>query len=514
MSAGVSSGWRLATVAGCVVALGLAFFTRGHLSGSDELNLYETTRSLVEQGTLAIPPVPNARTGADGRIYSLYSVGPAVLAMPFYWAGRAAEAALPSSVTRALAGEPMKRGVRVWGGETSIFSVMLIGPAFAGLVVALFLAIQRELGVSPRSALVASLLLGATTHLALLSSYLLRHLFEGAAVLAGFLLLLRWRHSGRRSQLFWGTLCASLTLLARLPAALAAVGFAVWVAPVLLGRLRSLPRAEKIRELAALAAPVAIVLAAHMVSNWVRWERVLFSPMTDEQSRFPYAFWYAAWGFLLSPGFSIFAFSPLLLLLPWAFPGFFRRHPDEARMTLVVFGSFVLVFSFYDGWTGLWAAPGPRYLFVPMLLLMLPLGGWLDDHATGRARAAAVLLAAIGLFVQISLLTTHMGEIAALHGWPDFVPQWGFLFVPDGSSPIPAAASAMLSGTHLDTWVIRLARGWPGYLAAPGAALGVTLAWLVGLTTLVVYLRRVLLEEAAAGRQEGSGGDGSRPRRP
>lgn len=504
-AAGKTKGARLALCAGVLVAVWLAFFTRGHLSSSDELNLYETTRALSEQGTLAIPPVPNARRGSDGRTYSLYAVGPAVATVPFYVIGQIAEATLPAHWARALAGEPIKASARVWGGDLPIFFVMLCGPVFAGLVVGLYLAIQRELGVSPRSALVASLLLGATTHLAMLSSYLLRHLFEGAAVFGGFLLLLRWRKSGRRSLLFWGTLCASLTLLTRLPAALAAVGFAVWIAPALFARLRELPSpAQKARELAAVALPVAIVLAFHLASNWVRWERLLFSPMTDEQSRFPYAFWYAAWGFLLSPGFSIFAFSPLLLLLPWTLPGFFRDHRDEARMTVVVLVSFVCVFSLYDGWTGLWAAPGPRYLFVPVLLLMLPLGAWLDENISIGARTATAVLAATGLFVQVALLATHMGEIATLHGWLTFEPAWGFLFIPDAASPIAAAATSLLSGTRLDLWIVRVAQGWTGQLASPGTALGVTLAWLLAVAALGVWTHRCLIR-AEAVSQGGSG---------
>ena len=490
---GRTASRRLAVGAGCLVALWLALFTRGHLSGSDERNVYETTRALAVEGTLAIPPVPNARRGADGRYYSLYSIGPAVLGVPFYVAGQAADALLPESATRALAGERIRAGVQAWSGDTPIFFVMLCGPVFAGLVVALFLAIQRELGVSPRNALLTSLLLGATTHTALLSSYLLRHMFEGAAVLAGFLLLLRWKSDPRRALLFWGTFCASLTLLARLPSALAAVGFAVWVAPTLLARLRALPSpTERARELLAVAGPAAIVLAAHVLSNWVRWERWLTSPMTDEQSRFPYEFWYAAWGFLLSPGFSLFAYSPLLLLLPWTLPGFFRSRRDEARMIVVVFVSFVLVFSFYDGWTGLWAAPGPRYLFVPMVLLMLPLGPWLDHTHQRAARAALWGLAALGLLVQIALLATHMGEVGTEHGWIDFEPQWGFLFLPNGSSPIPAAVTALFSGAHLDSFLIRLARGWPGHLPAPGTAAAVLAVWLAALLALGLRVRREL----------------------
>ena len=42
---------------GLLVAVWLLGFCRGHLSGSDELNVFETTRALTERGSLRHTPV-------------------------------------------------------------------------------------------------------------------------------------------------------------------------------------------------------------------------------------------------------------------------------------------------------------------------------------------------------------------------------------------------------------------------------------------------------------------------
>jgi len=484
---------------GLLVGLWLLGFCRGHLSGSDELNVFETTRAITERGSLAIPPVPNSRPGRDGRFYSPYAVGQPVAGVPFFALGLAADALLPDSWRRALAGERLVRDVRTWSGEPVIFTSMLYGPVMTGLLVALFFLIQRELGASLRSAIAASLLLGTCTYVAPMSSYLLRHTSEGVTVLSGLYFLIRFERSGARRDLAAGSLCASLTLLARLPGVVVALGFAVFLLPLLHARWRASrdPRAA-LRDLLAALAPAAVVLSLHMASNAVRWGTLLASPMLDEDSRFPYPIWLSAWGFLLSPGASIFVYSPLLLLAPAGLRALAQPRPRLVATILTVFASFLVFFSLYDGWTGLWAAPGPRYLFIPLLFLMLPLGPWLDGGRAGRRWGGALALGAFGLIVQVALLSTHFGTIANEMGWPDYKPKWSFLFIPDANGPVPAALRALLSGRHLDVWLVRLASGWPGTEAHPGAAAVLACFWLLALALCAAWLRRLYRRSVAS----------------
>ena len=83
-------------------------------------------------------------------------------------------------------------------------------------------------------------------------------------------------------------------------------------------------------------------------------------------------------GLLLTPGASVFVYSPLLLLLPLTLPEFYRRHRAECVTALAIVASFLGLCGTFLFWHGLWSSPGPRYLFVATPLLMLPLGPWLD----------------------------------------------------------------------------------------------------------------------------------------
>ena len=64
-----------------------ALFQRGHFSGTDELGLFQMTRSLYVYGSLAVPPFVHTAGGLDGRRYSHFSVGQSALAVPFYALG-------------------------------------------------------------------------------------------------------------------------------------------------------------------------------------------------------------------------------------------------------------------------------------------------------------------------------------------------------------------------------------------------------------------------------------------
>jgi hypothetical protein len=482
---------KLCILLAAFVALWLAGFTRGHLSGSDELNVFETTRSLAERGSLAIPEVPLAYPGKDGRLYSIYSVGSAVALLPFYELGSLARKTLPFAARRAIAGEHLQKGPRRWGGDPEIAAAMLYGPVATGALVALFFLIQRELGASLRSSLVASLALGVGTYVALMSSYLLRHTNEGIAVLGAVYFWLRWQRTGDVRSLAAGSAFASATLLVREPAVVVALGLAVLLVPPLLARHREARDPRSLgREALALAGPALAVLAIHAITNWVRWGTLLQAPLMLQNSRFPYPIYLSAWGFLLSPGASIFVYSPVLLLAPWALRELARSHRVLAAAILTVFATFLVFFSLYDGWTGLWAAPGPRYLFVPLLFLMIPLGRWLDGGDRRRRLATCLALGAFGLLVNVAFLATHFGLLANELRYPDYEPKWSFLFIPDENGPVIATLRAFFAGRHSDLWIVRLASGWAGRDGTPLAAAAVAFAWLTAVVACGAALAR------------------------
>ena len=441
-----------------------------------------------------MPPVRHSFPGRDGRRYSQYAIGQSVLALPFYGLGSLARATLPEYWIVSLGG-PRDQLITddeyaVFGGDVEIFFVGLYPPLVCALLVGLFFLLERRLGASRASALSASLLAGATTYLAMMSIYLLRHATESLCVLGALYGYARYRDSGSLRAFAGGSLLAASTLLVRLPGVLAGPGLLVYL--VLTVRARRAKAADLSwgPTLAAVALPLLLVLSLHFAVNQAKWGHWLGSPMLAEAITSRSSTWVGLWGFLLSPGIGLFAYSPLLLLLPWTTPPLWRRFPAECAAGAVVCLTYLLFFAGFGQWTGLWSSPGPRYLYLPGLLLMLPLGPWLDRERGRLARLSVPALATVGLAAQLALLTASWPIAVQLAGYAEYRPQFAFLFMPD-ASPILAMAHASLSG-YLDVWLVKLARGWPGQDGHPVVAAAIALLLVLGVTAFAAQLRRLL----------------------
>src|SRR2546426_5486080 len=82
-----------------------------------------------------------------------------------------------------------------------------------------------------------------------------------------------------------------------------------------------------------------------------------------------------------------------------------RRWPWECAAIAIYAATQLLYYANYRYWTGLWSAPGPRYLLPSCALLLLSLGAWLDLKHARLSHAALVSLAAVGGVAQLALLT-------------------------------------------------------------------------------------------------------------
>src|SRR5262249_47942742 len=154
--------------------------------------------------------------------------GQAVLALPFFALGRLGGRVLPATWIEHLAAEDSNLGP----GGFELFAVLLLYPPLAsGLLVALFFLVERRLGASRRSALASAVLLGATTYVAAMSVFFLRHTTEALLVLGALHAAHAWRWEGGAPRLALASLLASATLLVRIPAAVALpalAGYFAW----------------------------------------------------------------------------------------------------------------------------------------------------------------------------------------------------------------------------------------------------------------------------------------------
>ena len=492
---------RLALRLSLLLFLFFLLFQHGHFAGSDEVGVYEQTRSLYERGSLSVPKGYHTYRGRDGLLYSHFAVGQSLLALPFYASGRLADLALPDSWRVAVAGPEVRAETVRWGGTVEIFAVSLYAPVASTVLAAIFFFWQRHLGASARASVAATLLVATTSYVAMMSIYFLQHTTEAIAILGGFYLLRRFGEGAGLGTIARGSAVSSSTVLVRVASVAAGpalAGYALWT----LWRRSRLPvRPPMPSMLAALGLPFLAVVAIHVGLNYAKWETWFDSPMVRAGRLMNAPMIVGLRGFLLSPGCSLFVYSPLLLLSPLLLAfSWHRHHRPECITALGILALFLFECARYDFWTGLWSSPGPRLLFAVVPVLLLDLGPWLDAHPARALRAGVVVLAALGFLIQLGLMAVHWPAVIEIMHYRDYLPPKGFLFVAS-QSPIPASFSA-LRGGWVDTWLWNLAVGWPGRAGTPAVAAALFLLWASAFGFSALSMRRALERLAATGAVE------------
>jgi hypothetical protein len=107
-------------------------------------------------------------------------------------------------------------------------------------------------------------------------------------------------------------------------------------------------------------------------------------------------------GLLFAPGLGLFIFSPILLTMFFTFPDFFRKHKSDC----ILFSSFFIISLFYFAnigitWHGL-TGWGPRYLFMVIPFLLIPLGSSLEKRNLKFMFILILSLGTLGVFFNIS----------------------------------------------------------------------------------------------------------------
>ena len=469
---------RAALWLAAVAALAYLPFNHCHFSASDETGVFDPALSLYTRGTLAVEPGPHIFPGRDGRNYSHFAIGQTVLALPFIAIADAAQQILPPEALRAAIGRE-DDGYIDQRESLAIFLTNAYAPIATGALLAIFFAFERGLGVSRRGALLATALLGACTYVAAHSVYFLQHTTEAVAILGGFAALHAWRRTGSVGWLAAGSALASAVVIVRIPAAVSGPALAGYLLFTLVERRPPPPALWRLA--AAIALPATAIAAIHVGVNYAKWGLWIESPMTAQSFLLSGSYRKGLTGLLLSPGAGVFAYSPLLVLLPLWVPGFWRRHRAESLVLIALTASFLWLLGGFLFWHGLWSAPGPRYLFALTPLWMLPLGLWLDAPKPRWQRALVVLLAVWGAVVQVALMSAHWRHTTERMGYEHelTVESQPFLFEPL-RSPIAAHLESLRLG-EVDSYLWSLWFGVPGREPNRVLACALALAWALAL---------------------------------
>jgi hypothetical protein len=415
--------------------------TRGHFFTTDEVQVYEQTRSLWEYHDLSVSHHRNTIPGRGGREFVAYNAGQSILVLPLYGLGKGArilmERARADSWLRTFGGPTIRDPERHWGGDIEIYAVNLFNAFAVAALVTLFFVFNIRLGVAPVWAVASAAMLGLATHVAGFSVSFFQHPAEAFFLLLTFYLLFRDRH-------VWAGCSAMMMILIR-PASVVLV-------PALLGYL-IWKRRDRV---AHFLAPVTAAVALTIIVNYIKWGHFTFSGGYPGMEIFKTPLLVGLYGFFFSPGGSVFLFSPLLLAAPWYFRPFARIYRKETVAILAISASYLLFYSKVNMWHGQWCF-GPRYLMPLVPLLLLPLGGWLE-HAAPRTRLGIVPLVLFGLWIELLHVAVNMSYVFYREGYWELIPPYAYVFLPDISQIAMHWRAILAWDDRVDMWALNISR--------------------------------------------------------
>ncbi|MEO6711563.1 MAG: phospholipid carrier-dependent glycosyltransferase [Planctomycetota bacterium] len=421
-----------------IFALLLALYTltfSGLPDNPDAEVEFQTVRSLAQQGHFALGSTPEADaiiaaqfdvapggTGREGRWYSWFGVGQALVALPFYFAGELAERVFPDVEARHA--QTFDYGAR----RSEYWQHLAVGwrnSLLAAATAALLAIAARRLGASRGSALLSALLFATATFVWAQARSTLSDVQATFCLCLAFERWLAYRSAPRAAP--WTLACAGSALAL---AVLTRVAMAPAAAVVAAACLVSLS-AHRARALAwcAFLAPIALGAALFLAVNALRFGSLTqtgYHVTLAKGSFFTYPLHLGLAGILVSPGKGLFWMAPLVLLVPIGLHRA-RAGGERAWPWLACLASFAVAAPVLctQTWHGAWTY-GPRYL-LPCLPFLWPAVALAFDRARERrvVLGAALLCTLLGLATAIpGVLVDHMTHQdlavqAARIAWPE-----------------------------------------------------------------------------------------------
>ncbi|MCL4535310.1 MAG: glycosyltransferase family 39 protein [Bacteroidetes bacterium] len=381
---------RLALALGLLL-LSVYFLTRSpymHVD-ADEGIVFASVENIAKHGRFdieALASVDKARPwedGLDGRQYSKYGLVQALLPVPIYWLAM------------------------LLGNVGNVQTVLLISPLVTALTGVMVFLCGRRLGYSAAVSLSAGLVFGLGTIAWAFAKRLYSEPESGLFLLVAVYWALCYARDGRR----W--------LHALLVGAFLGLAFGVkpsnaLVVPLFLGYLVWVHRSEGDGRWARLARSVGLAalgflpfLAAVGVYDYLRFGSLLHTGYAPYEG-FSNPIWQGLRGLLLTPGRSVFLYSPVLLASVAGAVPFVRRHSRDGSLLVALVVAQLLAYSAWWVWWGGWGW-GPRFLVPAMplcVLLLLPVLEALWQ------RRDPLLLGGFGLLLAASVGVQVLGVAA------------------------------------------------------------------------------------------------------
>lgn len=346
---------------------------------------YMVAESLVHDGTLAIPRAwpDDLPRGRDHKYYSTYPIVTSLIQVP-------------GLVLLDVVGPP---GTAARGLAKPLTSHLACA-AFGALTCALFFALCRQRRLSRRASSAATAVLAFATTIWVYGRYSYSEIAQAAMFTGLVLELLRVIEAPTARRARWLGLYAGLLFSTKYIYAASVIGGAIYVAVALRHQRRVV--LQVLLGAATTALPLLILALIYNARCWG-------SPFTTGYTPYFASYWggnpwFGLWGMLLSPGKSVFLYSPPLVLGFAALPTLWREHRAACVAVLATGLPILLIYSRYK-LNGDYAW-GPRFavFLVPALGLGFAtlLDRWLREPA--RRVRQVMLAAAVITGVAVQLL--------------------------------------------------------------------------------------------------------------
>jgi hypothetical protein len=372
----------------------------GRVRTPDEYNTLYTTESLVLRGSTAVPQAVQlhnfyGRYDVHGQPRAAYTPGQALLCTPWYALGQYLLARLPG----------------VPADDTDLvvaFSSCLSSATFSALTVAFFFSLLVGIGTPSRPSLFAAAMVGLGTPIFAYSGWLFSEPLSAAVFVGVALLLFGHGHepTAVRTASIAG-LVLGLATIVRPTNGLAIPAFAV---AVLVRDGKAALRAAFF--LCATSAIGVVALLAHnalLFGGPFEFGYPAAAEGAKRLNTFDTPLVTGLYGFLLSPGKSMFVFAPPLILALAGLRRLWKLERGAATVAMLFPVTYLFFFARYTQWEGGYCV-GPRYMVPAIVLLCFALGPMLAEGAA-RMKKVALLLLVLGAFVQcVSLATSFMED--------------------------------------------------------------------------------------------------------
>jgi 4-amino-4-deoxy-L-arabinose transferase-like glycosyltransferase len=376
------------------------FFISVYLLTASAINFYHTdasqlrievVRAIVERFDVNVSEDIGMQ-GYDGRYYSWVGIGSALLAIPFYLAGK-------------FAGSP----------ENAMSIVNQIVSAATATLVFLFVL---SLGYSKRASVLTSIFFGIGTLAWPMAKHPFDHPVETFFILLSVYSMYRYLTTAGVSYLLISAFSFGFAFITRQTSVLVMLPIFIMAAAYYIKRhklkdaLRFLAKDTVLFALAFL--PFIILIFWY---NYYRFGSIfetghfLSAKITGINYFTKTPLITGLIGFIVSPGKGYFYYSPMAILFFFSIKSFMKKHSAVASCFILTIVFFLLFYSQNMFWHGDWAW-GPRYIFALTPFLIIPIAEFFDSEKIKKwsIKAAVYFILGVSIIIQIAGISVDFNK--------------------------------------------------------------------------------------------------------